>query len=45
MENVEATQLMLEAPFDLKAAVYEIHEVVVGPEEDDDGEAEQVEDS
>jgi hypothetical protein len=34
------TQLMLEALFDIRAAVYEIHDVVVEPE-DDDEEAEE----
>jgi hypothetical protein len=33
------TQLMLEALFDIKAAVYEIHDVLIEPPEDDDEEA------
>ena len=38
--DTEATQLMLEALFDLKAAVYEIHAVVVGEDENDEEEEE-----
>ncbi len=38
VEDIEATQLMLEALFDVKAAVYEIHDVVVGEDEDEDEE-------
>ena len=45
VEDTEATQLMLEALFDVKAAVYEIHEVVVWRDEDDDGEEEEEEDA
>ena len=33
------TQLMLEALFDIKAAVYEIHDELIEPPEDDDEEA------
>ena len=32
---------MLEALFDIRAAVYEIHDVVVEPPEDDDEETEE----
>lgn len=38
VEDNEATQLMLEALFDIRGTVYEIHDVVVGG---DDGEAEE----
>jgi hypothetical protein len=41
----EATQLLLEAVFDIKAAVYEIHDAVVWREEDDDAEEEEEDDS
>jgi hypothetical protein len=41
----EATQLLLEAVFDIKAAVYEIHDVGVWRDEDEDGEEEEEEDS
>ena len=36
MENTEATQLILETLFDMKAVLYEIHEVLVEPEDDDE---------
>ena len=39
-DDEATTQLMLEALFDIRAAVYEIHDVVVEPE-DDDEEAEE----
>jgi hypothetical protein len=39
VEDTEATQLILETMFVLRAAVMEIHEVVVG--EDEDGEEEE----
>jgi hypothetical protein len=45
VEDVEATQLMLEAVFDIKAAVYEIHDAVVWREEDDDGEEDEEDDA
>jgi hypothetical protein len=45
VEDTEATQLMLEAVFDIKAAVYEIHEVVAWRDEDEDGEEEEEEDA
>ena len=45
MEDTEATQLMLEAVFDIRAAVYEIRDVVVWRDEEDDGEEETQEDS
>jgi hypothetical protein len=38
VEDTEATQLMLEALFDIKVAVYEIHDEVVWRDEDDNGE-------
>jgi hypothetical protein len=37
----EATQLMLETPFDIRAAVYEIHDVAVGEDEGDEEEEEE----
>jgi hypothetical protein len=45
VEDVEATQLMLEALFDIKAAVYEIHDEVVWSDEDDDGEETEEDDT
>jgi hypothetical protein len=36
VEDDEATQLVLEALFDIKAAVYDIHDVLIEPPEDDD---------
>jgi hypothetical protein len=39
VEDAEATQLTLEALFDIRAAVFDIHDVVVGDE--DDGEEEE----
>ena len=45
MEDTEATQLMLEAVFDIRAAVYEIRDAVVWRDEEDDGEEETEEDS
>jgi len=41
VDDDEATTLMLEALFDIRAAVYEIHDVVVEPPEDDDEETEE----
>ena len=41
VEDVEATQLMLVALFDIRAAVYEIHDEVVWKDEDDDAEEEE----
>jgi hypothetical protein len=41
-DDTEATQLVLEALFDMKAAVFEIEEFLVG---DDYGEEEEEEDS
>ena len=41
MEDNEATQLMLEALFDIRAAVYEIHGVLIEPPEDDDEETQE----
>jgi hypothetical protein len=38
-KDAEATQLALEALFDIRAAVFDIHDVVVGDE--DDGEEEE----
>jgi hypothetical protein len=45
VEDTDATQLMLEAVFDIKAAVYKIHDAVVWRDEDDDGEEEEEEDA
>jgi hypothetical protein len=36
VEDAEATQLMLEAVFDTRAAVYEIHDVLIEPPEEED---------
>ena len=36
LDDPEATQLMLEALFDIKAAVCDIHDVVIERPEDDD---------
>lgn len=36
MADAEATQLMLETLFDIRAAVYETHDAVVEPEDDDE---------
>ena len=36
VDDNEATQLMLEALFDIKAPCYEIHDAVVEPEDDDE---------
>ena len=41
----EATTLILEALFDIKAAVYEIRDEVVWRDEDEDGEEEEEEDA
>lgn len=41
----EDTALMFEALFDIKAAVYEVHDAVVWREEDDDGEEEEEDDA
>jgi hypothetical protein len=41
----EATRLVLETLFVLKAKVSGIHDVVVGEDEDDDGEAQEEEDT
>jgi hypothetical protein len=38
VEDTEATQLILETLFDLKVAVFEIHDGVVGEDEDDEEE-------
>ena len=43
MEDTEATHLMLEALFDIRAKVTEIHEEIIGPE--DEGEEEEEEDT
>jgi len=46
VSDPEATQLVLEALFDVKAKVSEIHAVVVGmDDEEDDGEEEEEEDT
>jgi hypothetical protein len=36
VEDADATTLMLEALFDIKAAVYDIRDVLIEPPEDDD---------
>ncbi len=41
MEDIEATQLMLETLFDIKIRVREIHEVIVEPGDDDEEEEEE----
>ena len=41
MEDNEATQLMLEALFDIKAAVDDIHDVLIEPPEDEDETSEE----
>jgi hypothetical protein len=41
VEDVDATRLMLEALFDIRAAVYEIHDAVIWRDEDEDGEEEE----
>ena len=41
LEDVEATRLMLEALFDIKVRVIEIHEVLFGGEDDDEEETEE----
>jgi hypothetical protein len=40
VDDPEATRLMLEALFDIRAKVTEIHEEVVGPDEDEEEEEE-----
>ena len=45
VEDEEATTLMLEALFDIRAAVYEIHDVVVWNDEDEDAEEEEENDA
>lgn|GEM_PF-6313164 len=40
MDDPEATQLMLETLFDIKATLREIHQSVVEPEDDDEEEEE-----
>jgi hypothetical protein len=41
VEDIEATQLVLEALFDIKAAVYDIRDVLIEPPEDDDEASEE----
>ena len=36
MEDEEATQLILEGLFDMRILLYEIHQAVVEPEDDDE---------
>jgi hypothetical protein len=36
VEDDEATQVILETLFDIKVAVYDIHDVLIEPPEDDD---------
>jgi hypothetical protein len=45
VEDEEATTLVLEALFDIRAAVYEIHDVVTWKDEDEDAEEEEEDDS
>ncbi len=40
MDDPEATELMLEALFDIRAEVHDIHKAVVEPEDDDEEEEE-----
>lgn len=40
-EDSEATQLMLEALFDVKVRVVDIHEAIFGREDDDEEEAQE----
>jgi hypothetical protein len=41
VEDAEATRLILEALFDIRAKVTDIHEDVFGPEDDDEEEEEE----
>lgn len=41
MDDPEATTLMLEALFDIKVRVVEIHEVLFGGEDDDEEETQE----
>lgn len=36
VEDNEATQLILEAVFDIRAVVYEVRDVLIEPEDDDE---------
>lgn len=36
MEDIEATQLILETLFDMRAVLYEVHDVLVEPEDGDE---------
>ena len=36
MDDDAATQLVLETLFDMRAVLYEIHDVLIEPEEDDE---------
>lgn len=38
-DDTEATQLMLETLFDIRVALYDIHDAILG--EDEDGEAQE----
>jgi hypothetical protein len=38
VEDTEATQLMLETLFDVRAAVYEIHGAILGSDDDEEEE-------
>jgi len=40
MDDTDATQVMLETLFDIKVAVYDIHDAILG-ENDDEEEAEE----
>ena len=41
MEDEEATQLVLEPLFDIKAAVHDIHRFLLGDDEDEEEETEE----
>ena len=41
VEDAEATRLILEALFDIRAKVTDLHEDVFGPEDDDEEEEEE----
>ena len=41
MEDEEATQLVFETLFDIKAAVYDIRDVLIEPPEDEDEASEE----
>ena len=45
VDDEEATTLVLEALFDIRAMVSDVHEIVMGMDEDDNGEEEEDEDT